>query len=975
MDCVGAHLWWREGVSLLPQMNTDTHRCTNTTASLCSSVFICGKFFQCVASVTSVLALTLLISSCATTQGSARSAFAVGAERSSCIPSPLGTRPLYLRGAFNNWNALESYRFTYSCNTFEAVAAIKGEHHFKLGDEQWSTDADFGGVDNRESATRKLQLKGTNLSYNFNGTHRFRFRVPELVMTIEQCPSPPLGDKTIYLRGTMNNWGALDDFALNWRCDAYYLNVNLASGQEFKIADAQWGEASTFGLSPKSNEALKLQSAPLALARTSDADGAANVGFMFNGPQTLKLEFEGSVAKLSVTPTSFDDPSTQPIADPVALSVKFDSRNTNFKKPFGAVVEGTTVEYSLASLPSVEKVTLVVEKRLLEGNQEVLEYNELARIPMQRASDGWRASYHYRDIAIYGYYFEVLIAGKTFIYGNNRDSIFWTRERGSNGLGEIVEKPEKTAGIRRFRQTVYSRDFKVPEWAPDIVYYYIFPDRFRNGNRANDPKPGVDKYQHHTVEFHRDWNEKPFRPKSGDGSDDVYNNDFFGGDLAGITEKLDYIKSLGANTIYMTPIFRAPSNHKYDTADYNEIDPYFGSEAEFVKLCDEAKKRGIRIVLDTSLNHVGSDSRYFDRFGNYALTEKPPTGAFAHGQINAASPYVSWFSFDRSKANPDQQFKGWTGITDLPEIDKSSKSFRAFAYGDADSVMKRWLARGASGWRMDVAPWVPDDFWREWRTAIRAHTPDAITISETWFDSSKYLLGDMFDSTMNYIFRNTVQEYALGGDARKLYQNLELIREHYPPQAQFALMNLLSSHDQARALHHFGYRDETSSREDIERAKRRLKLAVLFQVVYPGSPTIYYGDEVGVTGGEDPFNRGTYPWEDLGGKPDEALLAEFKRLFKLRNDRAVLRRGSLGAPLYVDRNVIVLRRELNSEVAIIALNNSERVQNVSFSLDAQFANLMLRDAFDSKEIRVQNGTLSIEIPAQFGVVAFSQRTK
>ncbi|MGL4231359.1 MAG: glycoside hydrolase family 13 protein, partial [Casimicrobium sp.] len=557
-------------------------------------------------------------------------------------------------------------------------------------------------------------------------------------------------------------------------------------------------------------------------------------------------------------------------------------------------------------------------------------------------------------------------------YGNNRDSIFWTRERGSNGVGEIVEKPDDAKGIRRFRQTVFDANFKVPDYAPDIVYYYIFPDRFRNGNKENDPKPGVDKYQRATVELHKNWNEKPFKPKSGDGSDDVYNNDFFGGDLAGITEKLDYIKSLGANTIYMTPIFKAPSNHKYDTADYNEIDPYFGTEADFVRLADEAKKRGIRIVLDTSLNHVGSDSRYFDRYGNYANEGK---GAFANNKVNAASPYASWFTIDTSKPNPDQQFKGWTGITDLPEIDKSSPSFRAFAYGNKDSVMKRWLDKGAGGWRMDVAPWVPDDFWREWRAAIKAHRPDAITVSEAWFDCSKYLLGDMFDSTMNYIFRNTVQDFAMGGDARKLYKNLELIREAYPPQALYALMNLLSSHDQARALHQFGYQSEATSPETIALAKQRLKLAVLFQMTYPGSPTIYYGDEVGVTGGDDPYNRATYPWEDLNGKPDNALFIEFKRFAKLRNDHAVLRRGSLEAPIYIDANVIVLLRKLGSEIALVALNNAAQEKTLTINLPENAANNEWRDLLNERTIPTQNRALRVTLPAYFGAVFLSKNSK
>jgi cyclomaltodextrinase / maltogenic alpha-amylase / neopullulanase len=875
-----------------------------------------------------------------------------------CRPSPLGKNALYLRGGFNSWNALDTFRFKYRCDRYELVTRIDGEHSFKLGDEMWSTDLDFGAVDYITSQSRQLARKGDNITHAFTGVHRIRFNPQTLNMTIENCLKPPLGDAVLYLRGTMNNWAALDDFAFKWSCDAYYLNVNLASGQEFKIADAQWGDASSFGISPKSTTALQLQGAPLALARTQDADGANNVGFMFNGPQTLKIEFANSVPRLSVTPTSFDDPSQQPVTDPVALSVKFDSRDAAFKAPFGAVTAGTKIDFALASLPGIERATLVIEKRRLEGNQEVLEYTPLARVPMQRVGDTWRASHTLVDTSVYGYHYELVIAGKTFIYGNNRDSIFWTRERGSNGVGEIVEKPDNTKGIRRFRQTVFDANFKVPDYAPDIVYYYIFPDRFRNGNKANDPKPGVDKYQRATVELHKNWNEKPFKPKSGDGSDDVYNNDFFGGDLAGITEKLEYIKSLGANTIYMTPIFKAPSNHKYDTADYNEIDPYFGTEADFVKLADEAKKRGIRIVLDTSLNHVGSDSRYFDRFGNYA---KENQGAFANNKVNPSSPYASWFTFDASKTNPDQQFKGWTGIADLPEIDKSSSSFRAFAYGNKDSVMKRWLDKGAGGWRMDVAPWVPDDFWREWRAAIKAHRPDAITVSEAWFDCSKYLLGDMFDSTMNYIFRNTVQDYAMGGDARKLYKNLELIREAYPPQALYALMNLLSSHDQARALHQFGYQSDSTSPETIALAKQRLKLAVFFQMTYPGSPTIYYGDEVGVTGGDDPYNRATYPWEDLGGKPDNDLLAEFKRLAKLRNEHAVLRRGSIDAPIYIDESVIVLLRRLDDSYALIAMNNSSAVKTLDLPLPAALASKTLRDALSGESLSATGNTITVTV--------------
>ena len=916
-----------------------------------------------------ICSCVLLLSACATTRTITAEVAALPTARSECVPSPLGKRALYLRGTFNTWNALENYRFSYRCNAFELVTDITGEHGFKLGDEQWSADADFGGVDNSAGSRQQLAFQGENLIHHFTGADRIRVHVPTNVMTIDRCPAPPFGDATIYLRGSMNNWASLDDFAFKWNCDAYYLNVNLTGVQEFKLSDARWAAESSFGVAAEATATLSHAAIPLT--RSDDRDGAKHISFMFNGAHTLRLALQDQQPILAVSTTYFDDPSQTLVDDAVALSVKYDSRDASFKQPFGAITAGKGIDFSIASAQGIDRATLVIENRRLEGNQELLQYTPLARIPMQRVGARWLAHYRFADVSVYGYYFEIVIAGKTFIYGNNRDSVFWNRERGSQGVGEIIEAPDAATGIRRFRQTVFDANFKVPDYAPDIVYYYIFPDRFRNGNIDNDPKPGIDKYQRHTVELHKNWNEKPFKPKSGDGSDGVYNNDFFGGDLAGIIEKLDYIKSLGANTIYMTPIFKAASNHKYDTADYSQIDPNFGSEADFVRLTDEARKRDMRVILDTSLNHVGADSRYFDRYGNYA-SSGPDKGAFANEQVNAKSPYATWFAFDTTKRKPDQQFKGWTGIADLPEINKTSASFRAFAYGNQDSVMKRWLDRGASGWRMDVAPWVPDDFWREWRTAIKAHRPDAITVSEAWFDCSKYLLGDMFDSTMNYIFRNTVQQYALGGDATKLYNNLELLREAYPPQALYALMNLLSSHDQARALHHFGFRDDASGTATIDLAKNRLRLAVFFQMIYPGAPTIYYGDEVGVTGGEDPFNRATYPWADLGGKPDTALFADFKRFIKMRNDHAVLRRGSINAPIHIDSHVIALLRQLGEISAVTITNNAMDERTVTLTVPAT-----AREWFDPLDpaagsFRAQSGQLTVTVPALMGRVLISR---
>jgi glycosidase len=880
---------------------------------------------------------------------------APAAAAGACVADPLAGRSLYLRGSFNGWAAADAQRFIWSCNRWELVTRLNGEFHFKIGDEGWSADADFGSSDGR-----RLVLRGPDIRRRFSGTLRFTIRMNEQTpeLQVDTCPQadaagaegPPLGAATLYLRGTPNNWAALEDYAFQFSCDAYYLNVKLNGRHEFKVADAAWTPAHSIGV---------------------EGIGGGNFVHTFEGEHTVRLAWAGGRPQLGVGAKTFADPRAVAITDPVALSLRFDSRSLTHKSPFGAVPAGTAIEFGVTAAPGVQRLTLVIEKRRLEGNQEVLEYLPVTRVPMQKSAAGlterWTASHRFGDAAVYGYWFEAEIGQQLFALQNNGDAVFWTREKGSGGAGAVAERPQALGTVRRFRQTVYSADFKVPEWAADAVYYYIFPDRFRNGDKSNDPHPGRDRYQNHGVEFHANWLDTPYRPGSGDGSDSVYNNDFFGGDLAGIIDKLDYIRELGANTIYMTPVFRAASNHKYDTADYRNIDPAFGSNADFERLTREAARRGIRVIPDASLNHTGADSIYFDRFGNFRSG-----GAFEGSQVRTDSPYASWYTLDATQRDPDKRFKGWVGVTDLPELDKASPAWRNFAYRDRDSVMKRWLDRGASGWRMDVAPWVSDDFWREWRAAIKAHKADALTIAETWFDSSKYFLGDMFDSTMNYIFRNAVQDYAAGGKADQLYRQIELMREAYPPQAFYALMNLLSSHDQARALHVFGWHDDTRDPALIALAKQRLRLAVLFQMIFPGAPSVYYGDEVGVTGGDDPYNRATYPWADLGGKPDTALLAEFKKLIRMRNEHAVLRRGSIDAPVFVDEHVVVLVRRLGAQWALTATNNAAVPRRVSLSLPDGLPTGELQDVLGGLPVQATPQGLSFEVPPMYGRVLVSR---
>jgi cyclomaltodextrinase / maltogenic alpha-amylase / neopullulanase len=786
---------------------------------------------------------------------------------------------------------------------------------------------------------------------------------------VADCGPDPLAGRPLYLRGSFNDWRADDDGALRWACDHWEVVARLSGPQTFKVADEDWSPDADFGAA--GDGALKAGAA-LALARKgaplkADFTGMARITMTPGDAPTLRL------ADLPAD-TPMPPPPPPSITDPLALSLQFDSRQADDKRPFGAVTAGSDVDFSLSALPGVEGVTLVVEKRRLEGDQAVLEYSELARVALTRtpaaapatagARERWSGRFRFDAPAVYGYWFEVRIGGRTLVFENNATPVYWTREKGAGGAGVVAEMPSSARRIRRYRQTVYA-PYTVPAWARDAVYYYIFPERFRNGDARNDPKPGVDKFHDRTVEFHADWNEKPYKPGSGDGSDDQWSNDFYGGDIAGIIEKLDYIRSVGANTLYITPMFTAASNHKYDTADWKHIDPHFGSNADFERLCREAARRGMRVIPDASLNHSGADSIYFDRYGT-----RGGRGAFSNGKIDPASPYASWYTFDPKQGDPDKQYKGWLGVADLPEMNKADPSYREFAYAAPDSVTRQWLALGAAGWRMDVAPWVPDDFWRGWRAEVKRAKPDAMTISEVWWDASKFFLGDEFDSTMNYIFRNAVLDYANGGDARLMAANLELVRESYPPQTFSALMNLLSTHDTARSLHEFGDVDGRSTPAQVALAKQKLRLAVFFQMTYPGSPAIFYGDEVGVTGGPDPMNRGTYPWADLGGHPDTALLADFRRLARLRGDLAVLRHGVLLAPLHVDAQLVVLARRDGAAWAVTATNNGAVARTVTVTLPADAPATGWVDALTHRTAPAdaRARTLTLVVPARFGTV-------
>jgi len=354
-----------------------------------------------------------------------------------------------------------------------------------------------------------------------------------------------------------------------------------------------------------------------------------------------------------------------------------------------------------------------------------------------------------------------------------------------------------------------------------------------------------------------------------------------------------------------------------------------------------------------------------DRYSHYSSQ-----GAFEGEVIQKDSIYYDWYEFNSDSKSADSMYNYWA-VPSLANLNDKSESYRKFAITDSDSVTKYWLKQGSSGWRMDVAPWVPDDFWKEWRVAVKSTNPDAYTVCETWWDSSKYFLGDMFDATMNYIFRQTVLDYASGKkDAKYTNDTLEMLRENYPPEAFYVMMNLLSTHDKPRALWHFGY--EEIGKGDYATASKKLKLSILFQMIYPGAPSIYYGDEVGVTGGEDPYNRGPYPWADKGGNPDTNLFNEIKSIVKLRNDNPILRRGSL-KPIYEDVNVIAYLRTYNDNSAIVFVNNNSADKEVTIDVTGLGLPNSFNDILnDNKNYQVESNKITLTVKGYWGNVLINK---
>ena len=534
------------------------------------------------------------------------------------------------------------------------------------------------------------------------------------------------------------------------------------------------------------------------------------------------------------------------------MELRYFPCDERYKKPVGGVKVNEEFTVCAGLDGSAQAAFFVLTKE----NESPVWYE------MQRAGDEFSVSLRVTSPGLYFYRFIVRDNGYDTAFYANPDLL------ATAGKGD------------EWQLTAYEETYAAPSFLDGGIIYQIFPDRFNIGGARLKTKQNA--------VYRDDTDGTPYYKADEKGI--VPNNDFFGGNLDGVTEKLDYLKSLGVKCIYLNPIFEAASNHKYDTGSYRRIDGDFGGEEAFRRLIAAATEKGIKIILDGVFSHTGDDSVYFNRYGRY-----DSAGAFQ----SENSPYRSWYRFDDKGG-----YECWWGVKILPCTEETDPGFDEFINGE-DGVVRTYMRMGIAGWRLDVADELPDAFLDNLTRAVKKVNLDGLVLGEVWEDASnkvaysyrrRYLLGKQLDSVTNYPFKDAIIRFARLGDGENLVRTVNGIVNNYPGRVLKNLMNPLSTHDTVRALTAVsgeelpGTKDERAEFRlaDPIAAKKRLRLAAVLQYALPGVPCVYYGDEAGMEGCEDPFNRRFYPWKNA----DRSLVEFFRELGKLRT-RGELNGGSI----------------------------------------------------------------------------------
>ncbi|MCY6483871.1 glycoside hydrolase family 13 protein [Clostridium aestuarii] len=652
--------------------------------------------------------------------------------------------------------------------------------------------------------------------------------------------------------------------------------------------------------------------------------------------------------------------------------VFFDSQDLFYKQPFGAVYNdgSITIKIQIDSEKNIDGVNLVVinDKSTFKHNM----YLENTINNKDIYISNFNTPY---EPTILFYYFEIITFNNVLYYGNNKSSL--------GGIGEIYESNPVPYQI-----TVYDKISKTPSWFKNAVIYQIFVDRFFNGNEngiISNPKKNSFIYAN--------WNDKPMYIKNHH-TGEIIRWDFYGGNLKGIIKKLDYLKELGINTLYLNPVFEAVSNHKYDTGDYKKIDSMLGDYIIFKELVEKARKIGMYIILDGVFSHTGSDSIYFNQYNSY-----DKVGAYQ----SKYSPYYNWYNF---KKHP-HEYDCWWGVKSLPCVNEMESSYLDYIVRNDDSVINYWMDSGIKGWRLDVADELPDKFIEEIKKTCLNKDNESILLGEVWEDASnkisygkrrKYLLGSELDSVTNYPFReNLLKFFDYKICAVSLHKVFMSLYENYPIHNFYANTNVLGTHDVERLFSTLKMIEDKHLTQNTYVDKRYenhlqenkiesitiklLKLITLIQFTFPGIPLIYYGDEVGIEGLKDPYNRATYPW----GSENKEILNWYKKIIKFRNKNSVFRTGAwksiyFGEDIYGYIRSIKNSRDIYNDVqqnslALVLINRSiTETWNISVDLN-DYEYSLLTDIFNDISVEIKNEKLDVVLNPLEGKLFMSNNLK
>ncbi len=611
----------------------------------------------------------------------------------------------------------------------------------------------------------------------------------------------------------------------------------------------------------------------------------------------------------------------------------FDSRNSLYKNHIGAAVEGTTLTLRLLLHKDAQVNTAFLRIR----DDSKMQVDEVELTPRE-----WLGDYRFYDCEL-----------------TLNEGLYWYSFRYTSAFGEFfVTKTDTSLGIIQengawWQQTVFQKDFSTPDWLAGGVIYQIFPDRFYCSGKAKQNIPD-DRF------LCSSWRRVPEHRQNGEKYS--LGNDYYGGDIAGITEKLPYLEELGVTCIYLNPIFEAHSNHRYNTADYMKIDPMLGDTDDLKTLCREAQKRGISVILDGVFSHTGADSIYFNRYGRYGSG-----GAYN----DPDSPYSGWYNF---KNFPDE-YAAWWDVPSLPETNEENPDFAEFITGE-NGVLRHWLRAGIRGWRLDVADELPDSFLDRVRDAVKSERSDAYILGEVWEDASnkisygvrrRFLRGRQLDSVMNYPFANAIIDFVCGGDAKRLVNTVLDICENYPPACVRLLMNHIGTHDTMRILTRLARKDtpvgdrewqsrQTLSRDEYARGVALLKIAAAIQFTLRGVPSVFYGDEAGVEGYGDPFCRMAYPW----GDEDRTLPDYYRKLGKLRSDCAAFKDGDFN-PLIAEGGRLAFERVGGDSAVLTVINNTDSAADFPLFDGYKNARALLGKKPDGDRIHLLAGEVLIMV--------------